>query len=479
MTYSLKLIFLYTLLTFIMSVFPILANIPGSAFFGIDPAAVYLGNALSFIKSHQIVYLDHPGTPAILSIAFFLIPIQVISKFVYHQNSITWIYNHLDFVYLYIRIIQASISSLATFLLLRVVYKYTFSKAAVVFYWFLLITYSSFFYSSTDISSESLNLLFISIFSAFLLRSIYGPSPASLKLLAFAAGLSVANRLTTIAYPIIVFILSPVSTLLVALGFLLGTYPIRLGYPTIFNWAIRLFTRSGIHGDGQATIFDPLIYFNSLQSLLISDWPMVVLIISGIFFLNRKTIWIYLTLIAFYLGFAKFPLTHYQLPNLIPLSLISTTLLSSKFRYIFVLPAIYIIFFNLPVIIDRYWKVVQLESYQVVSLQKYLDDNPAKHARVWEWGKSKEFFALWGNSWSGYFTGQELKNIYPDRLELILPDMVRYPTAEVMPIEELCFDQIVIQRSVLPELKLEREYSVIEIPNTKMAMVKTGCTTKL
>jgi len=374
---------------------------------------------------------------------------------------------------------QAGISSLSIYLLLQLVRKYTSSDMAVLFYWLILMTYSSFFYSSTDISSESFNLLLITFFTAILMKTIFKPNPASTKLLSFVAGIATSNRLTTIAFPLLVLMINPANFYLTVVGFLLGSYPIHDRYVYIFNWIFRLLTRTGIHGGGQASLFDPKTYMSSLYSLISSDRPIIILILAGFLLIDKKTIRTYLLMVLVYLGFSKFPLTHYQVPNLIPLSLISTTLLSSKFRYIFVLPAIYIIFFNLPVIIDRYWKVVQLESYQVVSLQKYLDDNPAKHARVWEWGKSKEFFALWGNSWSGYFTGQELKNIYPDRLELILPDMVRYPTAEVMPIEELCFDQIVIQRSVLPELKLEREYSVIEIPNTKMAMVKTGCTTKL
>ena len=122
MTYSLRLTLLFTLLTFFLSIFPILANIPGSAFFAIDPDAMYMGNALSFIKSHQIAYLDHPGTPSILSIVLFLFPLQIISKFIYHQNSIIWIYSHLSSVYIYIRIMQALMSSLAIFLLLRLVF---------------------------------------------------------------------------------------------------------------------------------------------------------------------------------------------------------------------------------------------------------------------------------------------------------------------------------------------------------------------
>lgn len=479
MTYSLRLTLLFTLLTFFLSIFPILVNLHGSAFFAIDPDAMYMGNALSFIKSHQIAYLDHPGTPAILSIALFLFPVQVISKLIYHQNSITWIYSHLNFVYLYVRIIQASISALAIFLLLRVVYKYTSSKTAIFFFWLLLITYSSFFYSSTDISSESLNLLLISIFSAFLLKTIYQPSSTTTRLLAIAAGFAVANRLTTIAYPILVFFISPASSLLTLLSFFLGTYPIRLGYPTIFNWVIRLFTRSGIHGDGQVTIFDPHIYISSLMSLFYSDRIMVAVVLVGLFFLNRKTVWIYLTIMAAYLGFAKFPLTHYQLPNLVPLSLIATILITKRYRHLLIVPTIYILLSTLPTIVSRYWQTVRIESDQVVSLQEFLDKNPAKHARIWEWGKSKEFFALWGNSWSGYFTGADLKEVLPNRLEYLVPEFVRYPTAEKMTIDELCFDQAVVQQQSLVYVKLSRPHTIDYIPNTKMAMIKTGCPTKL
>lgn len=478
MTKPLRLTSLFSLLTFFLSVFPILTNLSGSAFFAIDPDAMYMGNALSFIKSHQISYLDHPGTPAILSIALFLFPLQIVSKFIYHQNSIIWIYSHLDFVYIYVRIIQASISALAVFLLLRLVYKYTSSKTAIIFYWLLLITYSSFFYSSTDISSESLNLLLVSIFSAFLLRSIYQPSPINIKLLAISAGLAVANRLTAIVFPILVFIISPANSLFTLLSFLLGTYPIRLGYPTIFNWIVRLFTRSGIHGDGQVTIFDPHIYISSLMSLFYSDWIMVAVVLVGLFFLNRKTVWIYLTIMAAYLGFAKFPLTHYQLPNLVPLSLIATILITKRYRHLLIIPTIYILLSTLPTIVSRYWQTVRIESDQVASLQEFLDKNPAKHARIWEWGKSKEFFALWGNSWSGYFTGSELKEILPNRLELLVPDSVRYPTAEKLSINELCFDQAILQQQSVVYAKISRPHTIEYIPNTKMAMIKTICSTK-
>jgi len=494
-------VFFVFIITFLVSVVPIIHTNFSGVYFVIDPAAMYLGNALSFIKAHQISYIDHPGTPAIVLISTYLLPIRLISKFYFHQNSLIWIFSHLDLVYLYCRIFQAAIAAVGVTIIMRTVYRVTTSSAAAMLVWVLIISYSTYLYTSIDISAEALSIFLVAISLRILVSFMFKPDPMLLCGYGFICGLALANRFTTLGYLLAVGGLTVfipqvtkfqkilngfMAVVFVCGGFVLGTWPIRFGYVRMANWIWQLLTHPGLHGNGDRTIFDLYQYRDSLLTLFRSDPLVVSIILIGIVTIlkvklgkvSRINLGMSLGIfLVCYLLFSKYPLPHYQVPNVIALITFSIILLAKTNKWIttvFLLVALVVA----PGRINLFWRNIQTEWADTEAVDHYVQARPVKMLRVWEWGRQREFAALWGNSWSGFFTSGEVAKVFDKSAELLMPDTFRTPGNYRYLVSQTCFDQLVIQSESLRFVKLPVDTTVEEIPNTHMSFVSWRCPTK-
>jgi hypothetical protein len=113
-----------------------------------------------------------------------------------------------------------------------------------------------------------------------------------------------------------------------------------------------------------------------------------------------------------------------------------------------------------------------------LALEEFIVAHPPQIATVWEWGRSADYAYLHSRDWIGEPYARYLKvfkpNLYNltfDKQKIITPQMARVPVFEV------CWDQLYIQKYELPGLlKLypEKSLEIIEIPNSKqMIMIKS------
>lgn len=492
------LIITLSLLTFLISALPVWFNRGPGVFFEADPDFVYLSNSIMYIKSHQINYHDHPGTPAIrlLSTAFF--PIRLYAKFIAKQPFVIWFINHPDFIYLFARLFQSALVSLAIFVLLRAVHKNTSSLFAPIFLWSALYSFTSLPYAGANISAEAANLLLLSLTIFLFVVFNSNRSPLVLPVLSFFAGLALSNRLTNLFYLIGILSLSFFLTLnfrkktlnfvfnttAVILGFLFGSWPIRGAYTSLFSWILRLATSSQIHGNGQKSLFDLSAYSQSVLTLWNQQQIPIVLMLLTIFIalysLIRKDR--NLSIITMLFGsvfgslvFAKYPLAHYHLPNFVIISFVATILLAKFARFAMPVLALFIILNVIPKNINSYFETINSAAAEAATLQSFIDQHPFKNAVVWEWGRARDFSFLWGRSWTGGSFDEELGLVKPNLWELDYNfDVIRTRHNTAVPVFDSCWDQLYIQQvsaTVFLNKYPDTNLSYQNIPGTRMAFI--------
>jgi hypothetical protein len=100
-------IVILALLVAILTTSPVIKGGLDRVFYSIDPDVVYTANALLYIKSGFVSYFDHPGTPAIVLISYFLIPFRAYAKFVQHTPFVSWIFGNYALTFFYLRMMQS------------------------------------------------------------------------------------------------------------------------------------------------------------------------------------------------------------------------------------------------------------------------------------------------------------------------------------------------------------------------------------
>src|SRR3989344_6345492 len=131
-----------SLMTVFVGLLPILLGGLAGVFYSTDPEVMYVGNALSYIKAHQIQYIDHPGTPSILALAYWLWPLRIYAKLVAQTPFILWSLEHYDLIFFYLRLWQGIVFCLGIFLFLKAINSITDSKLVVILAWIVLLLFS-------------------------------------------------------------------------------------------------------------------------------------------------------------------------------------------------------------------------------------------------------------------------------------------------------------------------------------------------
>src|SRR3989344_9353514 len=131
-----------SLMTVFVGLLPILLGGLAGVFYSTDPEVMYVGNALSYIKAHQIQYIDHPGTPSIVTLAYLLWPWRIYAKLVAQTPFVLWSLRHYDLIFFYLRLWQGIIFGIAIWFFLKAVYSITASRLSLLMAWLVLLVFT-------------------------------------------------------------------------------------------------------------------------------------------------------------------------------------------------------------------------------------------------------------------------------------------------------------------------------------------------
>ena len=412
-----------------ISLLPMLVIGVKGVFFSIDPEVMYIGNALSYIKSGQIQYIDHPGTPSILAVGYLLWPFRIYAKLIDHVPFILWAFKHYAIVFLYLRVWQGILFTLGVWIFLKSVKAVVGSTMVVMMSLLSLLIYSPFLRLGSGVTPETLSFLLTSIWVWKLAKFLRSPEVSLIPVLGVISGLAVANKFTNL-FLIAASISLPLGlrnlnlrqrlansliVLVAALfGFVIGTWSIRDKYKILFNWVYDLITSTGIHAGGEKAIFEWTSYRDSVISLHHQiPWLFLGIILTLSISIVQKRLSTLVVIFAIgVLAFAKYPLTYYQLSNYTVLVFLLALLLSRMNKMILVAISMLL----LPLVsstINGYLTTTTLAMSRAKALEDYIIKHPAKKATLWEWGRAKDPALLLTTSsgWHGNMFADEMKDM--------------------------------------------------------------------
>ena len=453
-----------SIITSLVIIFPVLKGGQGGIFFSIDPDAHFMGSIFSYIKLHQIQYINHPGTPSILLYSYLLTPLRIYSHFVAHTNFILWAVNNINIVYFYLRIMQVLIFCISLTIFSSAIYKITKSIYSCIFALLALLTFSFFPNLAVYIGSETVSFLIISIWLLVFSYFLESKSPKTILLLSAIAGLSVANKFTNIFYFFISIILIVtlknvkkiqkvyyifLNLLTGFATFIVFTWPIRDKYSQLLKWLTSLATHTQLYGSGTSEYFNPVVYLTSINTLISTEIIPTIIFISTIglvFFYSMKRIYLKIQVkivtIILMIGiiiFSKYPLSYYQLIQFIGIVFIAAIVYLSFPKYLKLL-ILFFLFYCAFQNLNTYNNHTTSLINETVVLDRYIKLHPAKIASIWEWGRNKDFALLWGNTWSGGSYSEELAKLKPNMYQLDIYD------DKTKSIFNLCWDKLYIQK---------------------------------
>src|SRR3989344_5879678 len=443
-----------------LSILPVITNAPQGIFFGMDPDAVYVANALSYIKSHQIQFMGHPGTPTILLIAYSFTPLRLFAKYIIHQPFIDWAFLHYHAIFTYARLFQAPVFGVSVFIFLTAVHHLSRSRLAVIFAWVALMAFRPVPFLGSVIAPETLSVALVSLwllgFSLFLTKRF----SALLLILSFLAGLAVANKTTNITlvlasltlcvlrfrrYPLFSKLVHLfLNALIVSIGFLGGIWPIHNTIIQILKLNFDFASHTGIHGGGSQTFIDFSLFLSNTR--------------------------------AFHQQ-GPFNLFHYELANYLIFIFLISTYLATHLKPSLIFFSLFILWY-LPISTQSYFRGINIQVNQAVALESYIKDHPPKIATAWVWGLARDFAYIWARDWTGGLFDSQIKRYRPDLLEVKSDfqkiNLNKYDQKKVF---DVCWDQLYLQQDLVPKftaLYPDRILTVGSIPNTRMAVISSA-----
>lgn len=446
----------FSLLAGLVAVLPVLTGGLKGVFYSIDPEVMYVGNALSYIKVHQIQYFDHPGTPSILTLANLLWPWRIYTKLIAQTPFVLWSLKHYDLIFFYLRLWQGVIFGLAVWIFLKAVNLVTGSRLVVILAWVGLLIFSPTLRLGSGITPETISFLIASVWLIFLAKFLKRPEVGLVPVLGLISGLAVANKFTNLFLVLASITLaltlrslswrqrlanSLIALAMAVAGFVTGTWPIRDKYQLLFGWVVKLMTSTGIHAGGEKALFDWPSYWQSVLAVHHQEpWLTfaigLIVLMSVVFGRLRILIGIFVMGV---LVFAKYPLTYYQLANYVVLVFLLSVLFSRVNKF-FIGVLILILLFPVRSSMSSYLKTTSSAISKTSVLETYVGTYPPMKATLWEWGRAKDPAVLLTTSrdWHG--------NIFvAEREALKRPVYELYPVP-VDKVFDLCWDQLYIQK---------------------------------
>lgn len=452
---------------FITTFSTLLKNKTNGIFYSIDPDMVYMANALLYIKSGIIAYIDHPGTVSISALSISFLPIRFFVKLILGQNFIEWSFFNFEILTLYSRIFQSLLFSAGIFVFLRTLDGVAKSVLSQILGLLLLLLFLPIYYIGSSISSEAVTFLIAALWIFYFAKG-YKNEFKNINTISFLGGLMVASRATAFVY-----VLAALLTLLnklkykinlnkmlvslgfISIGFVVGLYPLKQHVIDVLKRVVFFATSSGVHGAviDSTNVFGN--YLTSLKTFFYRDpaFCVIVAITLGLSLKrmanNKNDILGQLGLLFFagILLYAKFPLAHYQTFNylfLCYLFVVFTSKLSRPYKYIIIVITTIAV---LPV-----FKTFNINLNQAIvmssNLDKHVDLLAKEGTVVWEWARSTDFAKIWIRDWGGGIYDDYLST---SRIFSLTSGMkeVRVSASLARPISNFCESTFMIQESSL------------------------------
>jgi len=482
-------------------ILPVIKGGNRSVFYSIDPDSMYSASILLYIKKGFIIYDGHPGTPAIVFLAFTLTPLRLLAKFVASTPFIDWVFNNYSSVFMYLRIWQ-SILLFGSLLIIALSMSKLVNKILPIFTVFvMLLLFNPFYYLGSTISAESFSFFMVSIWLFILVYQIFNDDLVSLFFLTLFAGLAFAARATNLfllpaTLVAVLYYKSTIKTKLILLlfslvniiaGFVIGVSPIKQGPISVLKSVWGYSSTTGVEGGGQHIFFSLPVYISSAMSYFTSNTFATIsfLLFSATsliaFFLIKEKIFKEIALISLIFSagaliFAKYPLAHYETANYLVIVFFGSALLYKlcyKFNLILIILSIFLI---VPVF-RGYYADISKQQENTVYLESFVRNNPANVATLWEWAKTEDFVYLWTRNYSGGIFDDRLSVLNPKIYQLVYLKDVRISINEDENISDVCWDEMYIQKSSLEtflNINPVMNLSVKEIPGEDMYFVKSN-----
>lgn len=466
-----------SVLSFLISLYPILNTGTKASIFNFEPDVPYIANAINYIYTDDIVYSAHPATPSIVLLSYSVIPLRIYSKLVDKVPFFTWTIRNQDFLYTYERYFISLVFALSVYLFLYSIYKYSASFVGIVAGWIALFAYNNTPYLGIIVQSEPLSFLIVSIWLYVFISFIKKQSLKTYLVLCLLSGIALANKLPNMFFvfaSISLFIFlkgksyqakiknALLGVLTASTSFFVFTWPIRTQYSALWAWIKHLFTHSGVHGRGGEEVFNLYSQFYNLQTLFSIERYATIVMAVCIYLIaiyhkdiNKKIInpvtvflgWMVLGILIL----SKFPLSHYHQFHYIGIIFFGAYVVSKTKAYFYI--PVFLILLNVSFkLVTQYWSINVNEVKNFMTLEEYVKDNPSKIATVWEWGRSSDYSLLHTRDWIctpyGSYLNEERPNLLSmttDMEDIVLKCGVKDKVFSV------CWDKMYIQGSELPK----------------------------
>lgn len=465
------LIILLSILTSVITIWPMVKSGVSGVFYTIDPDVQYLSNSFSYIEKGQIQYDVHPGTPTIILHAISLWPLRIYTKLINHQTFMYWTFNNVSWVYYYVRIFQSLWLGVAMGIFLMAIYVYSGSMRLLVPVWLGLFTYTVFPYFGSTIVPETTSFFLVSLWLLVFSLKHKRLTLGNLLTLSLISGVTIANKFSNLTLlPLTVLLAGYVpkldfkkwlkytstSILAMVISFFVVTWPIKSSYAGLWSWVSVLASTTGTHGGGKKAIFDLTAYLISSSSLVHREsWPVIIIASSlGVLLImvvlkkirlkdSICTIGIVALLAA--VVYSKFPLSHYQMTNFVMIVYVGSVLMS-RMPSLLVLTLLIILLPPASANLVNYGRVSLEMMSKATILEKYVDLHPSQKGVLWEWARNKDFSFLWGRDWAHGVFDKELGR-YRAKLLAISSDMnkIKVNNRELKEVFEVCWDKFYVQ----------------------------------
>lgn len=467
--------FLLLTLVSVMTLLPLLRYGPMAVFYHVDPDVIYVGNAISYVKSHLIFYKDHPGTPAIVMLAWSYWPLRLYAKLIEHQPFVSWCFDNLRFLLLYSRFFFFLVFAFSLFIYLKAVWLFTKSKLTTIFALLGLFLFTPFFELGAKIYAEHNSFFYFSlwlfVFSGYVLRK----KPFYLYLLSVFAGLGMATKLNN--YVLLVASLglaffgtsrnlldgvkkTGIAGSLIACAFFASTWSIKPLYKPMFTRFFSVMLHSGIegaHGAGGTPFIDFTNYATNLRNLFISNNTSLLvaaatIIAFLILFLKKRVkvlgpvgILLFST-VASSLILLKYPNTYYQLPSYLIYLFLGCFLFAKINRYLKVLLLAILLVVLVPRVVNNLHYEMKL-ARSAVELEDEIAKNSHTMITLWDYGPARDFAFIWIRAWARGTFLEELAAKRPDLLELDADYKRVYSKYyyDVHDVWQICWDKLYIR----------------------------------
>ena len=484
-----------------LTISPILKGGTDKVFYAIDPDVVYAANAFLYAKSGYVSYFDHPGTPAIVLISFFLIPLRIYAKFVQHTPFISWVFNHYALTFFYLRVSQ-SVLLFTSLLILSVAMRLLVKKMAPIFLLFLaLLSFSSFYDIGATISADTFAFFIASVWLLLLSHCFIRKDNLFLFLLALTAGIAFADRATnffllpaSLAVVLIEkngfrekILMTFFSVVIMVTGFVIGVSPTRTHLTTILKTIFGFASTTGIHMSGEKTLFSYKAFISSAATFFYRDTlatviviAVTILAITCLFMRQKSYKKIAFVVLIFSLGavvFAKFPLLHYQIANYLVIVFCGAFIFARLPKRIVYLVMIILLFFVMP-ISKEYLTSKTMTLNQAGFLEQFAKDNPPKYASVWQWAPIKEYAYLWNRDYADGMFDTELSGL-PVKIYELTPNLMKIGVSKYTDVNifSTCWDELYVNKSSINSILNrypELSKSVQEIPGVDMLLLRSS-----